>query len=245
MKSFINRNLKSLNLRQFNKNNKPLLVGSLELNTPEHRQYILRCLIKRPFEELALPNDLEWVKPVVELAFNNQKKMGISQPFCYLTIRNGVVDTVTDDEWHTDGFSTTITHLPEQNYLWASHTPTEYVIKKVNFPEDFDPMVHNIHNYIQDTMTVNDKVRQLKPKSVYCSDPYFIHRRPVQTQGLFRTFIRVSFTPIEINDVNNTYNPILPTNYCRDAVKEFRNKLERYPAKVSSVVPVDNVPTQH
>lgn len=229
MKSFINRSLKALNLRQFNKINKPLLIGSLELNTPEHRQYILRCLIKRPFEELALPNELEWVKPVVELALNNQKKMGIFQPFCYLTIRNGIVDTVTDDEWHVDGFSTAITHLPEQNYLWTSHTPTEYVIKKVDFPEDFDPMVHNVHNYIQDTMTVNDKVRQLKPKSVYCFDPYFIHRRPTLTQGLFRTFIRVSFTPIEINDVNNTYNPMLPTNYRRDAVREFRNKLERYP----------------
>ncbi len=228
VKRFIDRNLKALNVNQYSKENKPLFVGELDLILPEERQYVLRCLIKRPFEELALPKELEWTKPLIDLAVNNQKKLGISQPFCYLTIRHGIVDTVTDDEWHVDGFSMGITHLPEQNYLWASHTPTEYVIKKLTFPEDFNPINHNIHNYIQDTMSCDDKIETLSAKTVYCFDPYFIHRRPKQTLDSHRTFIRVSFTPIEINDINNTFNPWLPTHYKRDAVKEFRNKLQHY-----------------
>jgi len=37
----------------------------------------------------------------------------------------------------------------------------------------------------------------------------------------------VSFTPIEIDDLNNTENHLLPTNYKRDGVK-FRNTLKDF-----------------
>jgi hypothetical protein len=40
--------------------------------------------------------------------------------------------------------------------------------------------------------------------------------------------VRLSYTPIEIADSNNTPNPLLPTNYTRDGVKDFRDTLVRY-----------------
>ena len=58
-------------------------------------------------------------------------------------------------------------------------------------------------------------------------DPYVPHRRPASTQGEMRCFVRVSFTPIEINDVNNAQNPLIPRNYTRDGV-EIRNQLVDY-----------------
>jgi hypothetical protein len=99
-----NRIKTAINLKQFNQLNEPLEVGSLDLTTPENRQYILRMLIKRPFEELAIPDYLLWTKPLIDLAFINQEKLGVRHPFCYITVRHGFVTTKTDDSWHVDGF---------------------------------------------------------------------------------------------------------------------------------------------
>jgi len=57
----------------------------------------------------------------------------------------------------------------------------------------------------------------------YClrCEPYVIHRRPPNTQGIHRTFVRISFTPIEIMDINNTENPAIQTNYTRDGIKDY------------------------
>ena len=68
----------------------------------------------------------------------------------------------------------------------------------------------------------------MKAKRVYGFDPYVVHRRPDGTNGMNRCFIRLSYTPIEIEDVNNTYNPLLHTDYKRDGIKEMRNKLVDY-----------------
>ena len=226
--SIKDRAFKALNLRQYNELNLPLEVGAIELTPPAERQYILRCLIKRTFEELALPDFLEWCRPAVEAAFKNQEDLGIRHPFCYITVRHGLVTSTTDDVWHVDGFSMNITHLPEQNYVWASHTATEYVAKKIDFPSDFNPSKHNIHLYIQDNITSEDKVEVAKPKTLYCFDAYVIHKRPQITEDVERTFVRISFTPIEISDINNTQNPLLPTNYTRDGITAFRDKLIKY-----------------
>jgi hypothetical protein len=222
-----NRLKTALNLKQFNQLNEPFEIGSLILTPPDTRQYVLRMLIKRPFNELSIPEHLIWVKPLVDLAFANQAKFDVRHPFCYLTVRHGFVTSKTDDVWHVDGFSLQFSHLPEQNYIWASHTPTEYVTKKISFPNDFDSFKHNIHLYFDDVISEQDEIKTIKPKTVYCMDPYVIHRRP-KVQHIERTFIRVSFTPIEISDINNTFNPLMPTNCNRDGIKEFRNNLIRY-----------------
>lgn len=222
------RGLRAINLHDFNSENYPELVGPVNLDTPNERQYILRCLIKKSFCDLLLPTSLEWTKPLVELALYNQEKvLNIKQPFCYITVRHGIVDSETDDIWHVDGFSTSITHLPEQNYIWTDVEPTEYYVQAIDFPQDFDPAIHNIHSYIND-YTKPKEIKTLVEKTLYCMDPYVIHRRPPLTEGMQRTFIRISFTPIEIDDVNNTQNPLLPREYSRDGVKAFRNKLKNY-----------------
>ena len=161
----LDRAFKALNLHQYSKSNTIDDCGSLDLDTPIKRQYILRMLVKRMFGEYKLPKELEWVKPLIEVADNNQEVNGIRQPFVYLTIRNGIVNTQTDDEWHVDGFSQTITHLPEQNYLWSNICPTEYVKKRFNFPSDFDGLKHNIHKFFQNRITKKD-VLKMKSKII-------------------------------------------------------------------------------
>lgn len=88
-------------------------------------------------------------------------------------------------------------------------------------------MQHNLHDYIQENIDP-DKTRSTFSGHVYALDPYVIHRRPPETAGSRRCFVRLSYTPIEIADRNNTIKPLLPTNYERDGVTEFRDTLKRY-----------------
>ncbi len=228
MNQITERGLRALNLELFAVANEPLLVHTLNwVECPLTRQYVLRTLVKKPFEELAVPDFLNWANPIINASIRIQEHiLKIRQPFCYVTVRHGVVESQTDDEWHVDGFSMGITHLPEQNYVWTSHTPTEYIVKGFDFPRDFNPLKHNIHQFFQDNITAEDKIHTCEAKGLYLMDPYVIHRRPQIKAGVVRTFVRVSFTPI--NDCNNTINPLVETNYKRDAVKEFRNNLTRY-----------------
>jgi len=227
------RALRAVNLKEFPTECYPEVVSSLELSIPKEETYILRMLIKRPFHSISLPKELHWVLPLVNKSLEYQQNtIMVEQPFCHLTIRSGIVKSTGDDQWHTDGFSMQITHLPEQNYLWCDSNPTEFAIAPINIPEDFSALQHNLHLFIDDTLkTKNYQFLTALPKTIYCFDPYVIHRRPPLTQGQQRTFIRVSFTPIEIMDDSNTPNPCLPTMlHNREGVKDFRDGLKRYSA---------------
>jgi len=223
----IERNSKSaISLEPFKELNYPLSLGEVELDVPDDRIYILRMPIRSYHSGFQIPEELKWCRPLIAVAEVNQKKMKVNHPFCYITIRSGLVTSTTDDEWHVDGFSTKITHLPEQNYIWVDRVPTEWTVQGINFPEDFDPLVHNVHRFIQRSLRGN-VIQTCEPKRVYCMDPYVIHRRPHMYEDVYRTFIRVSFTPIEIQDRNNTFNDLLPMVSNRDGVM-IRDQLKDY-----------------
>jgi hypothetical protein len=231
MNSIKTRALHAINLQQFNAENSPELVDVIPLAVPDERQYVLRMLIRKPFQDFKVPSELGWLMPLIWAANEYQKNVvQVIHPYCYLTVRSGLVESVTDDEWHTDGFSMGITHLPEQNYGWSNIHPTEFVNKAIKLPSDFSPFKHNLHQYIQDTLVKEPvPINVGYSNTLYCFDPYVIHRRPQVPAGVKRAFVRISFTPIEICDDGNTQNPLLPVMpYNRDAVKEYRNKLERY-----------------
>jgi hypothetical protein len=239
--SIANRAQKVLNLEQYLYGNYNTLeeVGKCYFDyysTPK-RQYILRMLIHSPEKELyQIPEELKWTFPFVARCYEWQKqKIKIKHPYTYLTIRRGLVTTQTDDKWHVDGFSMRYNHLPEQSYLWANNHPTEYLNVPMSIPEDFDPLKHNLHLYIQDFLKfhknngIKHLVKQANYHTIYCFDPYVIHRRPTVPAGTYRTFLRLSFSPIPIRDDNNTPNPLLPQpNFNYDGVKDFRDKLVRY-----------------
>ena len=228
MRSYIKeRAFKALNLNQYNKINKPDNLGKVNIKCPKKRQYILRMLIKLPFGDFKIPSEINWTRPLINRAIKHQEKIGVKQAFCYITIRHGKVISETDDEWHVDGFSTNITHIPEQNYIWVDKEPTEYIKKRFKFPRDFSPFIHNIHYFFHDSISKKDKIKKIKIKNLYCFDPYVVHKRPKIENKESRAFVRISFCPVEINDKNNTQNKILPRVYTRDGIKEFRNNLKR------------------
>jgi len=119
-----------------------------------------------------------------------------------------------------------VPHPPEQNYIWADCFGTEVLRQKIELPNDFDPMKHNIHQYFQDQADAN-YTQVLKTKTLYAIDPYVIHRRPNLPRSVWRTFFRISFIPIEIEDDTCSINHLIPRKkpYGR---KDIRETLVRY-----------------
>ena len=206
--------------------NSTLISNPMKFNVPEE-QYILRMMVRHPemYGRLAIPPELAWIaKPLVKLV-DSHDFIFPENPYIYITVRSGEVRSVTDDEWHVDGFSMRKEHLPEQNYIWSNCFPTEVLDQQFTIPDDFDPMRHNLHKYFQDNAN-NSKIRLLKPNYLYTIDPYVVHRRPQVPIGTKRSFIRISFVPIEIEDDTCTPNPLLPRKIYNRS--DIRQKLISY-----------------
>ena len=218
------RSKRMINLADFQNTGGPLSLGGLELVSPQEEQYILRMAVKAENDQYLIPEELDWVKPMFDIALEHQQEIGADHPFCYITVRHGIVKSKRDDEWHVDGFSTKVPHLPEQNYIWANRDATEYAELITHFPDAFNPREHNINHFLEKFVT---EVKKADSKTVYCMDPYILHRRPVSTTGTLRTFVRISFVPIEINDVSNTQNPLLNRTYTDDGLI-FRSQLKSF-----------------
>lgn len=202
---------------------------NVEYNVPVERQYILRMMVRAPgFSTMIIPEELNWLKPTIYKLDEIQKENGLNNPFIYVTVRHGLTTTETDDLWHVDGFSKRIPHLPEQNYIWSDMFPTEYLNQKFPIPSDFDALKHNIHYFFQDRANLKN-LKTCKEKSIYLFDPYFVHRRQSIAQNQKRTFWRISFLPIEIQDNNATKNPLLPKKTYNQV--DIRNFLTRYSKK--------------
>jgi hypothetical protein len=176
-------------------------------------QYILRMMVKSPWSKgLQIPKELHWLSHTIARCVYQQNQLCVDHPFVYVTVRSGEVRSVTDDQWHGDGFSMRVPHAPEQNYIWTDVQPTEVLDQRFEFPEDFDPFKHNVHTFFQDRAG-EQNIRVLKPKRLYQIDPYIVHRRPPVTAGTQRTFFRISFVPVEIEDDTCTQNPLLPVKH--------------------------------
>lgn len=190
---------------------------------------VLRMLVRPKYGSFIIPRELLFLERIIkELSNVDYSITGIKDSWCYVTIRHGIPNTVTDDEWHFDGSSFRTDIIPERNYIWVDHSPTEYKVGKLEIPFNFDPVVHNLFTFA---------AYQLRNKCVYFAEvkkwhmlsPFVLHRRPSNLAEKCRTFYRICFTDIEGRDINNTPNPLLPTPFFgRDPVKTFRNKLKNY-----------------
>lgn len=203
-------------------------LSPFRLDPPKDEQYILRMMVRAPWTKgFQIPAELDWLRGMIHICDSLQISDAINNRFVYVTVRHGIVKSTTDDLWHVDGFSMRVPHIPEQNYIIANTNGTEVLEQQVQLPEDFDPMKHNIHQYFQDVAN-EQNVKTLEDNTIYRIDPYVIHRRPSVTAGIMRTFVRVSFIPIEIEDDTCMVNPQIPrlNPYNRSDV---RNVLQRYP----------------
>jgi hypothetical protein len=221
-----NRYKNNISLKYFNNENEPEYIGKIDNNfkIPNHYINILRMLISEDGKNFIIPKEINFLKYFLDVILKHQKINGFKNKYCYVTIKNNVNENYDNDVWHTDGFSMKVKHKPEQNYIFCSSNPTEYVLQKIKFPIDFNPQIYNVHKYIQKRIV--NKIMKIDDNTLYCIDPYVIHRRP-QLKGLNRFFIRITFSNIEINDINQTQNPKFLKKYTLNGYK-FREKLLDY-----------------
>lgn len=222
---FFTRAKDLLDLKYFNEDIKPVVMGTSDAHCPEDKQYILRMMVRSPESDgFQIPEELNWLRHTIESLDNFQKENQLNNPYVYVTVRHGLVSSETDDEWHVDGFSMRVPRVPEQNYICSSVSPTEFVSQPIRIPDDFDPFIHNLHHFLQDNITATPYSGE--ENRIYLIDPYCIHRRPTTTKGQLRTFWRISFIPIEIEDDTCNQNPLMPEKtYNRT---DIRNQLVRY-----------------
>lgn len=197
----------NLSLAIYAKAKQKLKSWKMKLDAPQD-QYILRMPIRTPDSDgFKIPDELKWILPALHRSIDTQIELGAVFAFVYVTVRAGIVRSVTDDEWHVDGFSMRTPHFPEQNYIWSDVYGTEFLPQNFDIPVDFDPFKHNIHQYFQDRASVTPVT--LETSRLYQIDPYNVHRRPQVPEGTQRAFLRISFIPVEIKDDSCARNPLL------------------------------------
>lgn len=224
--NFLDKADKLLDLKHYSTISEPIYIGTKDFEIPYERQYILRMLINAPgFGGPVIPKELNWLRETIFELIRIQDENALYNPYIYVTVRHGFVTSETDDEWHVDGFSKRIPHQPEQDYIWSNCHPTEYLDQSFDIPEDFDPLKHNLHYFLQGNAD-ESKIKTCEERRIYLFDPYFVHRRKPNLQNMIRSFWRISFLPIEIQDNGCTKNPLLEEKIY-DHV-DIRTKLTRY-----------------
>ena len=203
----------------------PLFLGVRDIVIPDETIYVLRLLIKEPGSNFMLPKKLQFLSDEIKYCSAYQKLYfpEFDNRFLYLTVRPGPVMSSRDDELHVDGFQgvSVPRHIPEQNYLWTSNTPTLYSMQPY-FVENLDPGKHNIHTHFQGVTNTSMLMSGVE-KGVYVIDPYHVHVRPKVLEGMHRSMFRLCFSPVEIRDDTNTFNKFLPRGpYNRE---DIRNSL--------------------
>lgn len=217
---FLVRARRNLNLADFASGSHPFAVNRSDEMPPTDHQYILRMMVRSDVLPLSIPSELSWLERRIRWLDVYQKRHRLFNPFIYVTVRHGLVSSQTDDEWHVDGFSMRFPHVPEQNYTCTHGAAgTWFLNKHWVLPESFDPHKHNIHRYFQQH-AADGRISQAIEGIVYAIDPYCVHKRP-PTAGRYRTFWRISFVPIEIEDDTCMRNPLFPAkHYGREDIRK-------------------------
>jgi hypothetical protein len=223
-------------LSDYHKLDSPVLVPELP-GTPlpkVPKLYILRMLVRPKYGEWFIPKELKFLKRIMYALSDYDKDLGIEDSWCYVTVRHGPIESETDDSFHFDGSSFRTDLIPERNYVYTNHSPTEYKVGQLSFPPDFDPLKHNLFTFAERQLA-NEVTRAVESNEWYLLSPFVLHRRPPKSfldrlvPVVSRTFYRICFTDIEARDINNTPNPMLPTDaYGRDPVRTFRDRLASY-----------------
>lgn len=225
------RNYRKLkNLEDFTTLSKPRQIhGILQPDVPMYEQMVLRMLVCPKYGNFAIPDELAWLRQQIANLYETDYNLtGIKDKWCYVTVRNGQAGTYGDTEWHFDGASLRTDTIPERNYIWVSNNPFRFLQGTIKWPKDFDPTHHNMFEYAKRSVNVSNAFITEK-KKWYLVDPFCLHAKPIMDPSIQRTFIRITFTDIEIRDINNSQNPLLRTDaYGRDPVNTFRNKLQIY-----------------
>lgn len=214
----------------------PLHLGSFEIADIEKKmkENVLRLMVRKDDENepIWLPKQLLIFKDLILEAINYHRQYYEinKNAFIYLTVRSCTYDELfykNSFSWHIDGFqgSKIKRHIIEQNIFWCNKSPTQFLLQPF-FCEGLNPSKHDINDFFD--KQANDKflINTFK-NSLYCVNPYQVHRvNPKKYKGQ-RVFVRINFSPVVIEDPTNSLNPVLNDNLIQEH-RDVRDFLRGY-----------------
>jgi hypothetical protein len=127
--------------------------------------------------------------------------------------------------WHVDGFQGTRIerHIPEQDVIWCNKNPTAVSFQPF-FCEYLDSSKFDINDFFNRNQ--GDSYALLESFKQYLITPYNVHKMMSEKFDGKRVFVRLTFSPVEIEDPTNTENPMLKRKYNERV--DVRNFLDKY-----------------
>ena len=212
----------------------PLHIGKLEIKGVESiNKNVLRMMIRKnnENEKIYIPPEFDILKDFILDSINYHRQHYIENKDCfiYLTVRQSTYEDIFYNDattWHVDGFQSGRIGIDivEQNIIWCNKMPTKFSIQPF-YIENLNSMKHNVHDYFQ-KHAKEELSFNAKENNVYLMTPYNVHKVDKVPFEDKRVFVRINFSPVEIEDYTNTVNPSLVYEYPERI--DIRNEMIEY-----------------
>jgi len=164
-------------------------------------------------DEIRIPERLEFLRPLVDLAVDKEGKDGW---YIYVTARHGWAtadNPINRPGWHTDGFGT-----DDVNYIWWDGDGTRFTSQ--TFTDISDDHIVSMGQFEEqiDPTKVYTEVGGL----LYRLIPVVVHSTPQIVTPHMRSFVKISFSEHRYNLQGNSHNYLFAYNwrmYSRDEVR--------------------------
>lgn len=216
----------------------PVEAGVVKIESPEKEIRVLRCPIKTPgSQELFVPSELDCFVPLVlqvgELAAAHYK--GFLGSHVHLTIEKTWLEPGQYQRvpgWHVDGLQGVriAPHGTEHSWIWGDALPAQYCPQPF-FLNHLDSVRHNMFDEMY-KQAREENVLERFSNRVYLIDPYVVHRAQLAKVGCWRTFARITFSDIELEDPANTINLSLASAQDYPDRIEVRDRLYSYDGEI-------------
>lgn len=174
----------------------PISFGVQKLH-PQEYCYIQDMPIAFPEGKVKIPSNLEWIRPLVNIAIENGDKKG----YIYVTVKRMPVTAgsyITRPGWHCDGFGSN-----DITYIWSDCYPTEFAVQPFILSDDCDESLKEMQQQYEGQ-------RMYFPNSTLLRlDQFVVHRAGHITRDCVRTFVKITFSDKIFNLEGSAKNYLL------------------------------------
>jgi hypothetical protein len=178
----------------------PEIVGNFRGECPEFMtvQYMP---IWMPHFGLELPEHLKWLRPMVDVVFDDlyNTPAATKYRYVYATVKHGYVGTgclQNRPGWHIDGYGS-----DDLNYIWYTNNPTEFLDQRMSLAED-----HELSMLAMEQLADPENIVSYHSKLVLKLDNTVIHRVKEVFAPCLRTFVKLSVSEHKYNLKGNAHN---------------------------------------
>lgn len=217
----------------------PLFVGKLDDTSSfskEKYPSVFHLPIKLPSSvsgkprDFRIPLEFERLRETIQRIIDYEYSINpnADESFVLLTVDQGWVDPGTTQRapgLHVDDFQwgKPQKRIIDHSYLVSDGLPTEFFPQSWNL-EGMDERKDNIHTAFN-AQVREDMVFKPEKHEIYLADGYCVHRAQLSKDRIYRTFVRVAFSP-DRKPGDGSYNPLFDYNDPRPIAPSARKKAQ-------------------